>query len=196
MADSRTHYEVLGVPSTATVSEIREAYRRRVRSVHPDSAARVDPASGEEMAAITRAWNTLSDHSRRRMYDASLRDPVAKVSSSTTQSSTVYSHKMVPPPTPARFPWRMLLGFVTVGSVVVLVLNVVSQPAAPRGPDGLITSGSCVVIDGTQAAVEVSCDGEHYGVVEQLIGFDMTCRAGTEPYRDRQGMGTACVVPS
>lgn len=195
MADLRTHYEVLGVPSTATVSEIREAYRRRVRSVHPDSAARVDPASGEEMAAITRAWNTLSDHSRRRMYDASLRDPVARVSS-TTPPSNAHVSNFVPPPTPARFPWRMLLGFVTVGSAIVLVLNVVSQPATPRGPDGLISSGSCVVIDATQAAVEVSCDGEHYGVVEQLIGFDMTCRTGTEPYRDRQGMGTACVVPS
>lgn len=196
MADSRTHYEVLGVQSTATVSEIREAYRRRVRSVHPDSAARVDPASGEEMAAITRAWNTLSDHSRRRLYDASLRDPVARPSASSSPSTTGHASRIAPSPTPARFPWRMLLGFITVGSAIVLALNVVSQPAAPRGPDGLITSGSCVVIDGTQAAVEVSCDEEHYGVVEQLIGFDMSCRAGTEPYRDRQGMGTACVVPS
>ena len=196
MADSRTHYEVLGVPMSATLSEIRDAYRTRVRSVHPDSAARVDPASGEEMAAITRAWNTLSDHSRRRVYDASLRDPVARASTSTAPSPNAHASTLVPPTTPARFPWRMLLGFVTVGSAVVLVLNVVSRPTVPRGPVGLITSGSCVVIDGTQAAVEVSCDGEHYGVVEQLIGFDMTCRTGTEPYRDRQGMGTACVVPS
>ena len=144
------------------------------------------------MAAITQAWNTLSDHSRRRMYDVSLRESV--VHTSPSQSSNPYAY--VAPPTPARFPWRMLLGFVVIGSLVVLILNVVSQPAEPRGPDGLISSGSCVVIDATQAAVEVSCDGQHYGVVEQLIGFDMTCRTGTEPYRDRQGMGTACVVPS
>jgi hypothetical protein len=142
------------------------------------------------MAAITSAWNTLSDHSRRRMYDASLRDPATK-----TTPSTVPPSVHVVAPTPAQFPWRMLLGFVVIGSAIVLVLNVVSQPATPRGPDGLITSGSCVVVDGTQAAVEVSCEEEHYGVVEQLIGFDMTCRTGTEPYRDRQGMGTACVVP-
>lgn len=193
MADSRTHYEVLGVPSTATVSEIREAYRNRVRSVHPDSATTPSPASSEEMAAITRAWNTLSDHARRRMYDVSLREGSGP--SSTTQS-TAMATPHVAPATPARFPWRMLLGFVGIGSVVVVGLNIVSQPAEPRGPDGLISSGSCVVIDATQAAVEVSCDGEHYGVVEQLIGFDMTCRTGTEPYRDRQGMGTACVVPS
>jgi hypothetical protein len=192
MPGSRTHYEVLGVSPTATVSEIRHAYRRRVRSVHPDSAARPSAASSEEMAAITKAWNTLSDHGRRRMYDVSLRESV--VHTSPSQSSNPYAY--VAPPTPARFPWRMLLGFVVIGSLVVLILNVVSQPAEPRGPDGLISSGSCVVIDATQAAVEVSCDGQHYGVVEQLIGFDMTCRTGTEPYRDRQGMGTACVVPS
>ena len=145
------------------------------------------------MAAITQAWNTLSDHSRRRMYDASLREPVAHTP--TTNTST-QSHPYVAPVTPARFPWRMLLGFVGIGSVVVVGLNIVSQPGEPRGPDGLISSGSCVVIDATQAAVEVSCEGEHYGTVEQLIGFDMTCRTGTEPYRDRQGMGVACVVPS
>ena len=192
MADSRTHYEVLGVPSTATVSEIREAYRRRVRSVHPDSAANPSRASSGEMAAITQAWNVLSDHSRRRLYDSSLREGGA---SSGATRSTATSTPHVAPITPARFPWRMLLGFVGVGSIVVVGLNIVSQPAEPRGPDGLISSGSCVVIDATQAAVEVSCDGEHYGVVEQLIGFDMSCRTGTEPYRDRQGMGTACVVP-
>jgi molecular chaperone DnaJ len=193
MANRRTHYEVLGVPSTATLSELRDAYRQRVRSVHPDSAARPSLASSDEMAAITQAWNTLSDHGRRRMYDASLREPSARASTPSTNGNP-YAH--LTSPTPARFPWRMLLGFVSIGSVVVLILNVVSQPAEPRGPDGLIKSGSCVVIDGTQAAVEVACDGDHYGVVEQLIGFDMTCRTGTQPFRDRQGMGIACVVPS
>ena len=193
MADSRTHYEVLGVPMTATLTEIRDAYRNRVRSVHPDSAANPSRASSEEMAAITQAWNTLSDHGRRRMYDVSLRPGDSRAH--TTRSTTTHT-PYVAPATPARFPWRMLLGFVGIGSIVVVGLNIVSQPAEPRGPDGLISSGSCVVIDATQAAVEVSCDGEHYGVVEQLIGFDMTCRTGTEPYRDRQGMGTACVVPS
>ncbi|MEY4874351.1 MAG: hypothetical protein RJB41_1053, partial [Actinomycetota bacterium] len=37
---------------------------------------------------------------------------------------------------------------------------------------------------------------DHYGVVRQLIGFDMTCPSDTEAIRDRQGMGQACVVPS
>jgi hypothetical protein len=41
----------------------------------------------------------------------------------------------------------------------------------------------------------VDCAAEHYGVVSQLIGFDMVCPSDQESYRDRQGMGTACVVP-
>jgi len=45
-----------------------------------------------------------------------------------------------------------------------------------------------------QAAVEIDRAGPHDGVVQQLIGFEMTCPTDTEPYRDRQGMGEACVV--
>jgi hypothetical protein len=78
----------------------------------------------------------------------------------------------------------------------VLVLNVLSDPIDPAKPDGLLQSGSCVVVDTNQLAVEVGCEVDHYGVVRQLIGFDMTCPSDTEAIRDRQGMGQACVVPS
>ena len=63
------------------------------------------------------------------------------------------------------------------------------------GRDGLIQSGSCVVVDENSAVSEVDCALEHYGVVSQLVGFDMVCPSDQESYRDRQGMGTACVVP-
>jgi hypothetical protein len=95
----------------------------------------------------------------------------------------------------AQFPWRMVLTFIFVGVVVVLVLNAFSGPAVVRGPDGLLQSGSCVVVDESGAASEVDCAAEHYGVVSQLVGFDMTCPSDQESYRDRQGMGTACVAP-
>jgi hypothetical protein len=42
----------------------------------------------------------------------------------------------------------------------------------------------------------VDCLGEHTGVVRTLVGFDMTCPTDTQPIRDRQGMGIACVVTS
>jgi hypothetical protein len=53
-----------------------------------------------------------------------------------------------------------------------------------------------VVIDANQLANEVPCDQQHYGVARTLVGFDMTCPTDTEPYRDRQGMGIACVDPA
>jgi molecular chaperone DnaJ len=83
-----------------------------------------------------------------------------------------------------------------VGIVAVLLLNILSGPALPSGPDGLISGGSCVVIDANQLANEVACDQPHYGVARTLVGFDMTCPTDTQPFRDRQGMGIACVDPA
>ena len=52
-----------------------------------------------------------------------------------------------------------------------------------------------MAFDSTQAVYEVSCDGPHDGVVRQLIGFDRICSSDTFGYRDRQGMGIACLEP-
>ena len=184
----RTHYEVLGVPPNATVEVIKAAYRRRIREVHPDAGG--ESASPLEVTAITEAWTTLSEPGRRALYDSSLANPSRPVET----RGPVYDQ--APAFTPARFPWRFVLSLIVLGAAGVLILNAVSQPTAPAGPDGLLSGGSCVTIDATQAAVEVDCAGPHDGVVQQLIGFDMTCPTDTEPYRDRQGMGVACVVRS
>jgi molecular chaperone DnaJ len=184
----RSHYEVLGVPRNATLEVIKAAYRRKMREVHPDAGgATVNPL---EVTAITEAWTTLSQPGRRALYDSSLVNPTKP----TESTSPVFAQ--APAFTPARFPWKFVLSLIVLGAAGVLILNAVSQPAEPLGPDGLLSGGSCVAIDATQAAVEVDCDGPHDGVVQQLIGFDMTCPTDTEPYRDRQGMGVACVVRS
>jgi len=80
--------------------------------------------------------------------------------------------------------------------VGVLVLGVARGPVGPTSPVGLLPSGACVVVGSSNRAVEVGCEVDHYGVVRQLIGFDMTCPSDTQAIRDRQGMGQACVVPS
>ena len=61
-------YVVLGVPRTATVMDIKRAYRKLARRFHPD----INP--GDQVAAlrfkeITEAYETLSDPERRRRYD-------------------------------------------------------------------------------------------------------------------------------
>lgn len=187
---SRSHYEVLGVLPSASQDEIRVAYRMRVREVHPDTAAGKRSDASMQMAHIAEAWRVLSDAALRRAYDAersrgysqSFREPQEQI-------FTGPVHR-------ASFPWRMV-GF-TVGGLIalVLVLNVLSDPVVPLGPDGLLQAGSCVVVNSNQLAVEVDCAEEHTGVVKALVGFDMSCPTDTQPIRDRQGMGIACVVPS
>jgi hypothetical protein len=41
----------------------------------------------------------------------------------------------------------------------------------------------------------VNCRGEGDVVVEVIVAFDATCPTGTEPHRDRLGLGIACVIP-
>ena len=169
MATERTNYDILGVALTASDTEIRDAYRQRAREVHPDSAARTTANSSVRMAEISQAWAVLSDPVRRRQYDA------------------VFVER-------AKFPWRFMLVLLFAGIIVVLALDVTSKPAVPADPDGLLGSGSCIVVDANLAAVEVRCEEAHDGVVQQLVGFDMACPPDTEAIRDRQGMGLACVV--
>ena len=63
-----TLYDRLGVAPTATISEIRSAFRRRARQLHPD----VSGAPSPEMAAVNEAWAILSDRARRERYDTQL----------------------------------------------------------------------------------------------------------------------------
>ena len=64
MAD---HYEVLGVSRDATPDEIKKAYRRLARELHPD----VNPGAeaSERFKQVTHAYDVLSDPKQRQQYD-------------------------------------------------------------------------------------------------------------------------------
>lgn len=66
----RDYYEVLGVEKDASVEDIRRAYRKKARQLHPDYAG---PESEEAFKELSVAYETLSDPSKRQMYD--LRGP-------------------------------------------------------------------------------------------------------------------------
>jgi len=61
---ARELYAVLGVSESATQDEIRRAYRRRAKVLHPDKGG--DP---DEFDHLRQAYDTLSDPERRRRYD-------------------------------------------------------------------------------------------------------------------------------
>jgi molecular chaperone DnaJ len=61
------YYAELGVRKDATGEEIKRAYRRLARELHPD--VNPDPAAQERFKGVTRAYEVLSDPDKRRIVD-------------------------------------------------------------------------------------------------------------------------------
>lgn len=97
-----THYERLGIGTDASPAEVREAFRRAVRAVHPD---RHGEGTTADMASVNQAWWVLSDPARRADYDAALRSQEEARrrddGASTVAAATVASPTPVWDPEPA-----------------------------------------------------------------------------------------------
>lgn len=67
MASKRDYYEVLGVPKSASSSDIKLAFRRLAKKYHPDVNKEKD--AEEKFKEIQEAYAVLSDDNRRKQYD-------------------------------------------------------------------------------------------------------------------------------
>jgi molecular chaperone DnaJ len=64
----RDPYEVLGVPRDADETQIKKAFRRLARELHPDVNAH-DPQAEEKFKEAAEAYEILNDPERRALYD-------------------------------------------------------------------------------------------------------------------------------
>jgi DnaJ-class molecular chaperone len=65
----RDYYQVLGVDRDASAAEVKKAFRRLARELHPDVNDH-DPEAEEKFKEAAEAYEVLSDPERRRTYDA------------------------------------------------------------------------------------------------------------------------------
>lgn len=64
----RDFYSILKVSRSATLNEIKKAYRKQAKELHPDKN-KDDPDASEKFADLGAAYEVLSDADKRKKYD-------------------------------------------------------------------------------------------------------------------------------
>ena len=64
----RDPYQILGVARTASEADIKKAYRRRAKDLHPDRN-QDDPKAQDRFAELNGAYEILGDEAKRKQFD-------------------------------------------------------------------------------------------------------------------------------
>lgn len=81
------YYQLLKVSPKATNAEIKSAYRRLARKVHPDVNTTDAQNASSEFAKIAKAYEVLSDPKKRAAYDRKLLNAQYKIAGDSVFSS-------------------------------------------------------------------------------------------------------------
>lgn len=82
---TRTHYNVLGVPKSASCEQLKAAYRRKALELHPDRNKSAD--ANRCFMECTKAYETLCNAHTRATYDMTIDEEVLSAGHSWLQYS-------------------------------------------------------------------------------------------------------------
>ncbi|KAB7504770.1 DnaJ-like protein subfamily B member 11 [Armadillidium nasatum] len=73
----RDFYKILGVPKNANLNQVKKAYRKLAKELHPDKN-KDDPNADEKFKDLGAAYEVLSDEEKRQKYDRCGEECVSK----------------------------------------------------------------------------------------------------------------------
>ncbi len=140
-----SHYGLLGLHPSASVREIRQAYRDLSKLYHPDTTALSSAIATTKFQQLNEAYATLSSPERRTAYDLKLgyaRVPVVSVPRSsqptaqprTVQSSSAYLDPTDRPLSPGEVFALFILGLTFVGCLVLAIAIGITRGEAVLQP--------------------------------------------------------------
>lgn len=180
-----THYETLGVRSSATPEQVRRAYRDRARELHPDGHAGGPEAALDDarraMQDLNEAWRVLRDPDRRAAYDRWLQaatTPPVPEAAPAGASEWLDRPYQRPPAQPGDLTVLFVRAAPWVAVLVVLaaVLVFTAVAGGDDGRDELVSR--CVTVTGGLPE-PVPCDEPNIGRVVAVVREQSRCTSGT-----------------
>lgn len=75
---SRDFYKILGLPKSANTNQIKKAYRKLAKELHPDRNKEDPEKASAQFQDLGAAYETLSDPDKRELYDRCGEECVSK----------------------------------------------------------------------------------------------------------------------
>lgn len=196
-------FDVLGVPETADLDEIRSAYRQMARKYHPDSyGGQAPPEASTKMSELNAAFVEAKKQIKREQTHRSVQvDPefLSKDRLYQTAYDAEYAHAASSRRMFVTVP-LVVLGLMIVGVVVLgIITNSQPVPGAEAPADGIIGAGielgDCVNVIQGPTLLKVACNPNVDGIVvgARLAQDSSPCVIGTT-YEVTLGTGVrACL---